>query len=59
LEYPENEYSNEVIIYNWWPQKDTMGWIEYEFEIECSVIGAKIYWLSDATNAGGVDYPDS
>ncbi|MEE4114962.1 MAG: beta-L-arabinofuranosidase domain-containing protein, partial [Marinilabiliaceae bacterium] len=56
---PENSGSREETNFNWWPLKDTTGWISYEFAKPERISECEIFWFTDAYRGGGVGMPES
>ncbi len=54
---PDPTVSAEVTNFNWWPIRDTTGWITYTFEEPATVSESTVYWFK--SNDGGVIYPES
>jgi hypothetical protein len=55
---PENSNDKTVAYYHWWPDKDKMEWVEYDFEKPETVSKTKVYWFDDDPD-GGCRVPDS
>jgi len=55
---PENSNDHSVLYHHWWPQKDTMVWVEYEFEKPSKVSETSVYWFDDGPD-GGCRIPES
>ncbi len=45
---PKNSNDHSIIYYHWWPMKDTVQWVQYDFEKPSSVTSAKVYWFDDS-----------
>jgi DUF1680 family protein len=43
---------------HWWPAKDTMEWVQYDFDKAYSISQSKVYWYDDKP-FGGCDLPAS
>ncbi len=52
---PNNNPTLEVTNFNWWPIKESTGWITYEFPEEAEISESTVYWFK--SNDGGVIYP--
>jgi uncharacterized protein len=55
---PVSSNDHSVSYYQWWPDKDKMEWIEYDFEKPEIVSKTKVYWFDDGPE-GGCRIPDS
>ena len=55
---PSNSNDHSVSYYHWWPDKNKMEWVEYDFEKPEIVSKTKIYWFDDSPD-GGCRIPDS
>jgi hypothetical protein len=40
------EFSN----FNWWPRRDTIEWVQYDFANEESLSQSRVYWFDDGPN---------
>ena len=49
---PETSNDQSVIYYHWWPKKDTMEWIQYDFAKSEKVSSSKVYWFDDGPWGG-------
>jgi DUF1680 family protein len=57
-EGPANSNDHSVSYYNWWPDKDKVEWVEYDFEQPETISRTKVYWYDDRPD-GGCSIPDS
>jgi DUF1680 family protein len=57
-EGPANSNDHSVSYYNWWPDKDKVEWVEYDFEQPEIISRTKVYWYDDRPD-GGCRIPDS
>ena len=55
---PSNSNDHSVYYYHWWPDKNKMEWVEYDFEKPEIVSKTKVYWFDDGPD-GGCRIPDS
>jgi DUF1680 family protein len=55
---PENSSDKTVSYYHWWPDKDRLEWVEYDFKKPETVSKTKVYWFDDSPE-GGCKIPDS
>jgi hypothetical protein len=44
---PSNSHDHEVSHFDWWPRRDTVEWIQYDFKNEASISRSHIYWFDD------------
>jgi hypothetical protein len=49
---PENSNDKSIIFYHWWPKKNTVEWLQYDFENAASVSEASVYWFDDGPFGG-------
>jgi uncharacterized protein len=57
-EEPANSNDHNVIVYDFWPVKDTTQWVAYDFDKMETVSRVKVYWYDDGPN-GGCRVPES
>jgi uncharacterized protein len=57
-EEPANSNDHNVIVYDFWPQKDTTQWVTYDFDKTETISRVKVYWYDDRPN-GGCRVPES
>ena len=55
---PANSNDHSVLYYHWWPDKDKLEWVEYDFNKPEIVSKTKVYWFDDGPD-GGCRIPDS
>ncbi len=55
---PKNSNDHSVLYYHWWPKKDTLVWIEYQFNQPHTISSSKVYWYDDSQSGGGCKVPD-
>jgi len=46
---PKDSNDQSIIFYHWWPMKDTMQWVQYDFEKPSLVSTSNVYWFDDGT----------
>jgi len=56
-EVPASSNDQSSGNYNWWPYKNTLEWIEYDFEKPETISKTKVYWFDDGPE-GGCRIPD-
>ena len=44
---PKNSNDQSIIFYHWWPKKDTVQWVQYDFQKTETVSSSKVYWFDD------------
>jgi hypothetical protein len=49
---PKNSNDQSVTFYHWWPMKDTVQWVQYDFEKPAAVTSSKVYWFDDGPFGG-------
>lgn len=49
---PKNSNDHSIIYYHWWPMKDTVQWVQYNFDQAQTVSSSKIYWFDDGPFGG-------
>lgn len=49
---PKSSSDRSIMYYHWWPKKDTVQWVQYDFEKTESVSSAKVYWYDDGPFGG-------
>ncbi|WP_153800384.1 glycoside hydrolase family 127 protein [Foetidibacter luteolus] len=49
---PTSSNDGSVPYYHWWPKKDTVQWVQYDFEQPASVSKAQVYWFDDSPWGG-------
>jgi uncharacterized protein len=57
-EEPVDSNDHSVSYYNWWPDKDKVEWVEYDFEKPETISKTKVYWYDDGPD-GGCRIPDT
>jgi hypothetical protein len=51
-ELPISSSDRDVLYHHWWPLKDTMVWIQYDFSEPATISGASVYWFDDGPDGG-------
>jgi hypothetical protein len=54
---PTSSNDHSVPYYHWWPDKDQLEWVQYDFEKPQRISETKIYWFDDGPD-GGCRVPD-
>ncbi len=49
---PQNSNDQSNIFYHWWPMKDTIQWVQYDFETSSTIGSSKVYWFDDSPFGG-------
>jgi DUF1680 family protein len=49
---PAGSDDHSIIYSHWWPIKDTIVWIQYQFNKEEEISSSKIYWFDDGPDGG-------
>jgi hypothetical protein len=44
---PVNSHDREMSNFNWWPRRDTVEWIQYDFRNEQTLTQSSVYWFDD------------
>ncbi len=44
---PESSQDHNAPYLHWWPKKNTLEWVQYDFDQEYTVSQSKIYWFDD------------
>ena len=55
---PASSNDHSLSYYHWWPEKDKLEWIEYDFDKLETISKTKVYWFDDGPD-GGCRIPDS
>ena len=55
---PENSNDRSLTYYHWWPDKNTMHWIQYDFPNSAEISSSSVYWFDDGP-FGGCRIPKS
>lgn len=43
----KNSNDHSIIFYHWWPIKDSVEWVQYDFDKEKTISSSKVYWFDD------------
>lgn len=49
---PAGSNDRSIPYYNWWPKKDTLQWVQYDFEKPASISSTQVYWFDDGPWGG-------
>lgn len=49
---PQNSLDNSAVYLHWWPKKNTLEWIQYDFDQEYTVSESTVYWFDDGPFGG-------
>lgn len=49
---PKSSNDQSIIYYHWWPMKDTVQWVQYDFNQSQTVSSSKVYWFDDGPFGG-------
>jgi hypothetical protein len=49
---PKNSNDHSAIYLHWWPKKNTLEWIQYDFDQEYTVSESNVYWFDDGPFGG-------
>jgi DUF1680 family protein len=49
---PANSNDHSITFYHWWPMKDTVQWLQYDFDQTQNVSSSKVYWFDDGPEGG-------
>lgn len=55
---PEDSKDRSTNYLHWWPAKDTLEWVQYDFDKAYTISVSKVYWYDDKP-WGGCDLPAS
>lgn len=56
---PVNSNDNSIPYYHWWPKKNSVEWIQFDFDKEEEISFSEIYWFDDEPSGGGCRIPES
>jgi DUF1680 family protein len=45
---PKDSNDQTIIFYHWWPLKDTVQWVQYDFKKTEKISSSKVYWFEDS-----------
>lgn len=49
---PKNSNDHSITYYHWWPMKDTVQWVQYDFKESATISSSKVYWFDDGPDGG-------
>lgn len=49
---PENSQDHNAPYLHWWPKKNTLEWVQYDFDQEYTVSQSQVYWFDDGPWGG-------
>jgi hypothetical protein len=49
---PKTSSDHSIMFYHWWPKKDTIQWVQYDFEKPETISSSKVYWFDDGPFGG-------
>ncbi|HEY9045405.1 MAG TPA: glycoside hydrolase family 127 protein [Ohtaekwangia sp.] len=49
---PKNSNDHSIVFYHWWPLKDTVQWVQYDFAKPTAITSSKVYWFDDGPFGG-------
>jgi hypothetical protein len=49
---PKNSNDQSIIFYHWWPLKDTVQYVQYDFEKPETITSSSVYWFDDGPFGG-------
>lgn len=49
---PKSSNDHSIMFYHWWPKKDTIQWVQYDFEKSETISSSKVYWFDDGPFGG-------
>ena len=49
---PANSHDGSIPYYHWWPKKDTVEWVQYDFEKPATISKTQVYWFDDGPWGG-------
>jgi DUF1680 family protein len=49
---PKNSQDHSAIYLHWWPKKNTLEWVQYDFEQESTISESSVYWFDDGPFGG-------
>ena len=49
---PKNSQDHSAIYLHWWPKKNTLEWVQYDFEQEATISESSVYWFDDGPFGG-------
>jgi hypothetical protein len=49
---PQNSNDHSIVFYHWWPKKDTVQWVQYDFQTPATISSSRVYWFDDGPDGG-------
>ncbi|WP_343691791.1 beta-L-arabinofuranosidase domain-containing protein [Chitinophaga sp.] len=49
---PVDAHDNSALYFHWWPMKDTLEWVQYDFDKAYTISSSKVYWYDDGPFGG-------
>jgi hypothetical protein len=49
---PQDSKDNSATYLHWWPKKNTLEWVQYDFDQPHTVTTSKLYWFDDGPWGG-------
>lgn len=49
---PRHSNDHAIIYYHWWPKRDTVQWVQYDFKAPATISSSKVYWFDDGPFGG-------
>ena len=49
---PQDSKDNSALYMHWWPAKDTLEWVQYDFDQPYTVSSSRVYWYDDGPFVG-------
>lgn len=49
---PLNSQDHSAVYLHWWPKKNTLEWVQYDFDQEYTVSESSVYWFDDGPFGG-------
>lgn len=49
---PASSKDNEGVYLHWWPKKDTVEWVQYNFDKSYTISQSQVYWYDDGPWGG-------
>ncbi|HKZ37667.1 MAG TPA: beta-L-arabinofuranosidase domain-containing protein, partial [Chryseolinea sp.] len=49
---PKESNDHSIMYYHWWPKKDTVQWVQYDFKQPETISSSKVFWFDDGPFGG-------
>jgi DUF1680 family protein len=49
---PQDSKDNTALYMHWWPKKNTLEWVQYDFDTTHTVSSSQVYWYDDGPFGG-------